>query len=330
MKAPSTEWKEIISPDEAARFETYAAQFSQIQKEKSAQYGNGRTLHRKQIVALKAELEILSDLPTHAQSGLFSKPSKYEVWIRLSNGGLAVAPDKTPDIRGFALKVRGLSGRGALGTATTVQDFLLINHETFGPGHAGPFVGTVKASSKGPLELLKYFYQQHGFFGMFSRIKAAKATLEKPFSGFPTEKFYSAAPIACGSYAARVRLVPTGNAPSAVTGGDWGLEIKKNLTQEGLTFDFQLQFFVDEKITPIEDASINWPENESPYLTVGKLTIPKQTFDNDEALAFSKTVESTSFDPWSALIEHRPLGEVMRARKVVYYSSQKARGAVSG
>jgi hypothetical protein len=33
------------------------------------------------------------------------------------------------------------------------------------------------------------------------------------------------------------------------------------------------------------------------------------------------------FDPWSGLLAHRPLGEVMRARKVAYLVSQKGRGA---
>jgi len=33
------------------------------------------------------------------------------------------------------------------------------------------------------------------------------------------------------------------------------------------------------------------------------------------------------FDPWQALMAHRPLGEVMRARKAVYFASQKERGA---
>ena len=32
-------------------------------------------------------------------------------------------------------------------------------------------------------------------------------------------------------------------------------------------------------------------------------------------------------DPWEALLAHKPLGEVMRARKVAYGGSQKSRGA---
>jgi hypothetical protein len=35
--------------------------------------------------------------------------------------------------------------------------------------------------------------------------------------------------------------------------------------------------------------------------------------------------EAAAFDPWVALMDHRPLGEVMRARKVVYFQSQQGR-----
>jgi hypothetical protein len=33
------------------------------------------------------------------------------------------------------------------------------------------------------------------------------------------------------------------------------------------------------------------------------------------------------FDPWHALIEHRPLGNMMRARKHAYFASTKGRSA---
>ena len=45
------------------------------------------------------------------------------------------------------------------------------------------------------------------------------------------------------------------------------------------------------------------------------------------AQALSAEVENAIFDPWQALAAHRPLGDVMRARKVVYFASQQGRGA---
>ena len=104
-------------------------------------------------------------------------------------------------------------------------------------------------------------------------------------------------------------------------------DIKKYLDKGDVSFELQLQFFVDEKTTPVEDASVDWLESISPYVTVAKLTIPKQDIESEEGKEISETTEKDFFDPWNALLEHRPLGDVMRARKYIYYASQKERGA---
>ena len=89
--------------------------------------------------------------------------------------------------------------------------------------------------------------------------------------------------------------------------------------------DFQLQFFTDEKHTPIEDASVDWKEKHSPYVTVARLSIPAH--GEQELADLGEAIEKDIFDPWQALKDHRPLGDVMRARKHVYFASQKGRGA---
>jgi hypothetical protein len=62
---------------------------------------------------------------------------------------------------------------------------------------------------------------------------------------------------------------------------------------------------------------------------VARLTLPRGGGGElDEGL--QGRIEAAVFDPWSALAAHRPLGEVMRARKVVYHASEKGRGAVPG
>ena len=67
-------------------------------------YGNGRGLHRKQILGLPAKFEVLSGLPEYAQAGLFAQAGEYDVLVRLSNGGSDVRRDSVPDIRGFPLR----------------------------------------------------------------------------------------------------------------------------------------------------------------------------------------------------------------------------------
>ena len=97
------------------------------------------------------------------------------------------------------------------------------------------------------------------------------------------------------------------------------------LAQGALRFELQLQFFVDEQRTPIEDASVEWPQDVAPYVTVGVLTLPPQDPSLPQGRELAAAIEAAAFDPWNALMNHRPLGEVMRARKVVYFQSQQGR-----
>ncbi len=324
---PSTQWQETLAPDEAERYARYGQQFAALQARKSKKFGNGRALHRKQLTAAKGTLEVLANLPDFARQGLFAKPGAFETWVRLSNGGMDKASDRTPDIRGFSLRVLGVEGESALGNGPAVsQDFALINQEVFGFSSADDFVQFVIAASEGGGALLKYLFKRYGVFGAPLRLVSMVRTVGKSFGGFATETVFSAAPIACGPYAVRVRLVPAAdNGPAkADAKQDWGADFSATLRAKSLHWDLQLQPYVDAERTPIEDASVNWP---SPYTTVARLTMPQQDCDSALGLALAKQVEAAIFDPWQALAAHRPLGDVMRARKAVYFVSQQARGA---
>jgi hypothetical protein len=329
MNSPSKNWKEEIAPDEEERFSKYAKMFSILQKQKSKQFGNGRALHRKQLLAAKARLEVLGNLPEYAKIGLFKEQKNYEAFIRLSNGGLEIKADSIADIRGFAIKILGLKGEGAMGGEVQSQSFLLINQEAFSSTKSADFVELVGAVAGGNKELLKFLFKKFGFFGMVGKMIQVAKTFGKPFTGCATEKFYSAVPISCGEYACKVRILPISNEkvnPNAKN--DWGADFKQRIAERDLEFELQLQFFVDDKLTPIEDASIVWQEKDSPYIPVAKLIIPKQDLETEEGKNLQKQAEEGIFDPWVALKEHRPLGDVMRARKHVYFASQKNRKAV--
>lgn len=326
MAEPSTAWKESIADDEAARHAGYARDFALIHATKSAKYGKGRALHRKQQLGLKGSFEVLDNLPRAARHGVFATPGTFDAWVRLSNGGPDRQADHKPDVRGFAFKLKGVSGPGALGSGPTeAQDFLLINHPAFAFAGADEFVGLAKHLVQGPGALLGYLIRRYGVFGAMRMMKRLGATFKRPFSGFATEDFHSAAPIACGPYAARVRLLAASSEPRPGASGDWSGDFMHRLAQGALRFELQLQFFVDEQRTPIEDASVDWPQDVAPYVTVGVLTLPPQDPSVPRGRELAAAIEAAAFDPWNALMDHRPLGEVMRARKVVYFQSQQGR-----
>ncbi len=324
---PSTAWREVVAADEAQRFAAYAEQFKQLQEKKSARYGKGRALHRKQLLGARATLQVLPQLPEFAAHGLFAKAATYPALVRLSNGGMDKTSDRQPDVRGFGIAVQGVHGPSALGPQpATQQCFALINQPQFAFPQSAEFVDFVLAAAQGKGALLSYLVKRYGLLAGPKRLLKLAGSLGRPFAGFALETFFSAAPIACGPYAVRVRLVPLeGNgAPDPEAGANWGDDMRRRLRAQPLRYQLEMQAFVDEGSTPIEDASVNWP---TPYTPVAILNLPVQDLSADDALA--QEIENGVFDPWAALAEHRPLGDVMRARKVVYFQSQKGRGAVN-
>lgn len=325
MKAPSTEWREKIGADEETRFQAHGEALAALQRRAG---GRGRALHRKQHLGLRAAVEVLGDLPAHARHGLFAAPGRHEAQLRLSNGSSAVAADRRPDVRGLGLRVLGASGESALGGPASAQCFVLINSAAFTFPTVDDFMGVVLSAARGPLPLLRHLMKRHGVFGGLRQARLLAKGLGKPFAGFAREPFHSAAPIACGPYAAKVRLLPAGaDAGPAADRADWSADVLARLAQGELRWDLQLQFFVDEAITPIEDPTVTWPEAEAPFVTVARVTAPAQDPRSAEGAALAASIEAGVFDPWAALADHRPLGEIMRARKVAYFASQKERGA---
>jgi hypothetical protein len=69
---------------------------------------------------------------------------------------------------------------------------------------------------------------------------------------------------------------------------------------------------------PVEDVTVEWPEGLSRFVTVAKLRIPQQDISGDDNL---EKMDALSFSPWRVTAEHRPLGNIMRARREVYRRS---------
>lgn len=323
---PSTQWREVEPPEEAAKVEALVAKLVEAQAKVSEREGAGRALHRKQVLGLSAKLEVLSGLPAHAAQGLFARPGSYEALLRLSNGSLKKQRDTVPDVRGFALEVQGVAGEGALpDSRTEVQDFLFINASRFSFPTGLEFLEFVPAAAKGPLSIVLYMLRRYGFAG-FKKLSALQAGVGKPFAGFAAEPLHTTNPLSCGPYAMKLRLTP--QRPQPTPAQDLTAEFSGLLAQGPLVYDLHAQYFVSEEHTPIEQADQDWDEAASPFLLVGHLAVPTQDPRSPEGLELQTRVEKERFDPWRALREHRPLGSVMRARKQAYFASARARGAV--
>ncbi len=326
---PATDWKEQIAADEEQRFSKHAETLRALQHARSKNGRASRALHAKGQAGVEAEFTILPDLPERARVGLFAKPASYRAYVRFSNGAGEHQHDKKPDVRGIAVKVVGVAGKKlipGMENAPT-QDFLAIRTPSTPFRNADEFVGLIRAAST-PALLLPRAFAALGFFRTFAVLKRLVKGLKEPISSLATTHYFSALPIRYGAHAARYALSPrTAADANAAPGRSYDYladELSQRLTAGPVEYDFQIQFFVDERSTPIEDASRDW---DSPYLTVARLTLPRQDPRSPRGQKVAAFIDQLSFDPWHALQELRPLGNMMRARNHAYRASTQERAA---
>ena len=146
------------------------------------------------------------------------------------------------------------------------------------------------------------------------------------------DDFYTQAPILYGDYVAKVAMKPFSAALRALHKAPVDLKDKPNGLREAIVdffhanagqWDLQVQLCTNLESMPIEDASKPWPEEESPYVSVARISIPSQ--DTWSAARVKMVDEEMSFSPWHALAAHRPLGAIMRVRKAVYDTASRFR-----
>lgn len=140
-----------------------------------------------------------------------------------------------------------------------------------------------------------------------------------------------------GDYIAKVAAFPTQQTLAAI--GEPKIDTSEDndafrhamtafFTRQGAEFDLRVQLCTNLDTMPVEDASVKWPEEQSPYRTVARLTMPLQaTFSDARQQYFEKRL---AFNPIHALEEHRPLGGVQRARMNVYLQTQAFRQRANG
>ena len=322
-RMPATDWKEVIGDDEPARFERYAAILAAIQR-KHAGKAPARALHAKGNLGALAELEVLADIATDGKQGMFATPAKHQALVRYSNGSPRDQADRKPDVRGIAVKVLGVPGTKVIPGMenATTQDFLAIRTPSTPVRNAAEFIALVRAAQTPALLPLRLIGSL-GFGRALAVIKGALAGFKVPTAPLAATTYYSALPIAFGPYAAQYVFRPH-DALSVTTSDSLGDELAARLRTASVVYDVCVKFYVDAKTTPIEDASVAWPGELVP---VARLTLPQQDPTSPRGLQIAAVIDKLAFDPWHARTDHRPLGDMMRARNVAYRASTQAREA---
>ena len=305
-----------------------------------------RSVHAKAHGLLNAELVIADGLPSELAQGLFARAGRYPVLMRFSTIPGDILDDSVSVPRGLGIKIVGVEGDRLPGSeGDTTQDFLMVNGPAFSASTAKAFLGNLKllAGTTDKAEGLKKVLSAvlRGAEAALEAVGGESGTL-KALGGHPEthilgETFYSQAPLRYGEYIAKISLAPVSpeltvlhKAHLNVNGVPDGLReaVKAFFATNSGVWELRAQLCTDLEKMPVEDSSKAWPEQESPYVTVGTITAAPQ--DSWSAANVKAIDDGMSFSPWHGIAAHQPLGSIMRVRKQAYQSSAGFRGSHNG
>lgn len=308
-----------------------------------------RSVHAKSHGLLRGHVNVLDGLAPELAQGIFGQSGRFEVVMRYSTIPGDILDDKVSTPRGLAIKLIGVPGvqlsslepdaHGADRDAST-QDFVLVNGPAFLAPTAKKFLGSLKllASTTDKVPRLKQALSTvlQGAEKALEAVGGESGTL-KSLGGHPEthvlgDTYYSQVPILYGQYMAKVSVAPVSPELAALKDAPVDLHDKPNglrqavmdfFTRHSATWEVRVQLCRNIETMPLEDASVVWLEEESPYFAVARITALPQAGWSE---ALSRLVDDgMAFSPWHGVLAHRPLGSIMRVRKAAYQMSARFR-----
>ena len=329
-------------PDEAKTLADINEQMHRIQQKTYADGGKAiRSVHAKSHGLLVGDLRIFTGLAPELAQGIFARPGTLPVVVRLSTTPGDILPDDVSTPRGMAIKIIGVAGERLPGSEGDVtQDFILVNGPAFNKPDAKSFASSLKLlaattdKAEGTKQVLSAALR--GLEKAVEAVGGQSATLIA-LGGHPEtnplgETYYSQVPVLFGDYFGKICVRPLSPALKALHKAPVDLEHKPDglrdavaafFEEQGAEWELCVQLCTDLGEMPIEDASVVWDEEKSPYRPVAHLVLGAQASWSD---ARARSIdEGLAFNPWHGVAAHRPLGSVMRVRKGAYEAARRFR-----
>jgi len=303
-----------------------------------------RDAHAKGYGLVRGQVEILDRLPAEYAQGIYATPGRHDALIRFSNGSPHAGADaRLGGATGLALKIFDIAGPTLLEDEpdTRTFDYANINAPVFFCNTVEHYLFIQQLFVEAPA----YFAQgTAGLHRFYTDFLTGKGTLDRDHWAWDEllaflrvlqsrpvnlllSTYWTMGAVRHGDYMAKVRFAPVPAFADKVVRRDLDLMSAPEVYRPALVgelqvrpyeFDIQVQLCADLAQMPVEDVTVEWPEQLSPLLTVAKLRLPQQDISDDDNLA---KMDALSFTPWRVTAEHRPLGNIMRVRKEVYRHS---------
>lgn len=345
---------ETIDPDLDRLLEQIIAFWEKKVRESPVAEGSGRAVrgaHAKTYGVVKAEVQILRHvLPAYAQ-GIYGTPGRHDAVIRFSSASNHLGADATlGGVLGCALKIFDVPGTKLVEDEpnSTTFDLVLKNNPVFVANTAKHYLvlqelgnnlpNYVARGKAGFHQFLTDFVTGKGTFEksdwawdeLFAFVKAAQTPVRNPL----LTTFWTMAAVRHGEYVAKVRVAPVPENTTRVIHRELDLRSRPDvfyptlvdeLQASAFDFDLQIQLCTNLEAMPVNDTTVEWPEKLSPYVTVGRVHIPRQDISGTEN---SEKADALAFNQWRVTEAHRPLGEIMQVRRI-YTASAKLRRTIN-
>jgi hypothetical protein len=304
---------------------------------------------KKRTSLTEAQLSAIS-----LKQGLFAKPKQYPVWLRFANGAFSVKNDYEGDTRSMAVKIIGVEGeRLPQSHELKTQDIIVHNTEFFFVRTIKDFYGFFLAVYRAGLFplfklLVLLWLKLHPY-----ESNLLQTSFKRFPKSLLTERYWSASAYSVGlkpdfdpsqpgrvpvEYPAVIKFGftpvsiqaphqqltlesrPESEMKGAKVSGSEDNHYREDIIQAlakpdaEYCWDFQIQFQTSPEMS-IDDTTITWNEEESPFFTVGRLTVKHQNVHSPKEDDFG---ENLSFSPGNGLAVHRPVGAINRLRNIVY------------
>jgi catalase len=313
------------------------AQKAALEKDPSATLKRG--FHAKGT-GVRAKFKVKSDLAENLRVGLFHPGAEYEALVRFSNARGEVLGDLGKDQRGIAIRLKTNPGESLSPEDNSdIQDFLMTNTPVSFARNPDQFIEVGEILLEGTRKVIPNLVKKYGFKEA-RRILGVFLAPVISFKPLQMNQYWSRTSYRFGDHAIRYLIRPINGSESWSTFRQLTEVLRsmrhdrsrrENYMREKLTealqkgdvcFDFFIQLFVDDKKTPIEDAYIEWKEQDSPPIPIATIVIPRQALDE----RLQQEMERMAFNPWNTK-DFTPLGLINLARRNVYGASASHRNA---
>lgn len=321
-----------------------------LQERTERRLGDGqvrRGAHAKAHGLIHASFEVLP-VEKHLRLGLFSQPGRYPALLRPSNGSSDVQADHVRAPRGLSLRVQlppdlRLAGRVPEpvlpGPIPTAQDFVLMNQPVFVAPDVRRFAMWFKnADLQEPLPVALGALGMLATPGGLREAALLLRTITTRLSHPLATTFHSVTPYLLGSSQV-VKYCVEPLEPERLAGDDNPADpdalqasLRASLKRGSIVLRFSLYVLrvdttpagLSSVVDAVEDATVDIRRLGARKVHVANIHIGPQDPASAELL---QAAEELQFNPWNALVEHRPLGSLNRARLVAYRASQHLRRA---